>query len=267
VTSQNRLDAHFVSAIAILVEHVGAEGVRADQDGTTVTSMGRGGPEFNMAMVVAPPRDAGATIAWACGLLQDRARASMVQVPQPLYDERVGSALAACGWELSEILPAMIREVPTDVPPAPPGLRIDHVTDQDLLDAHAVATAANFGAPDPLQSLGVFPVSLLADPRVVMLNGFVDDRAEPVATAVSVTIEGVAGVYAITVHPEVRRAGVGAAMTWAAMQAGAERGADLVALQATPMGRPVYARMGFRPVRDYRRYTSPPEHAGHDQVM
>ena len=264
---ENRLDAHFVSAIAVLVEHVGSEGVHAERDGIVVTSMGRGGEEFNTAMVIGSMRDPDASVTWACGALQGRGRSSMVQVPEALYDDRLGAALRACNLELAEVIPGMVRGVSTEVPPLPTGLRIERVTDQLRLDSYSLTTAANFGAPDPRTSIGMFPASLIDDPRVAMLNGYLNDLPEPVATAVSVMTDGVAGVYSITAHPDVRRRGIGAAMTWAAMQAGSLRGADLVALQATVMGRPVYAGMGFRAVREYRRFTrGAPDPSGADVV-
>lgn len=258
---ENRLDAHFVSAIAVLVEHVGSEGIHAGRDGIVVTAMGRGGQEFNTAMVIGSTRDPDASIAWACETLEGRGDSSMVQVPDALYDERLGAALRACNLELAEVMPGMVREVSTEAPPLPTGLRIEQVTDQDRLDSYALTTAANFGAPDPRRSLGKFPASLIDDPRVAMMNGYLDDLAEPVATAVSVMTEGVAGVYSITARQDVRRRGIGAAMTWAAMQAGARKGADVAALQATVMGQSLYTGMGFRAVREYLRFTRGTPHA------
>ena len=42
-------------------------------------------------------------------------------------------------------------------------------------------------------------------------------------------------------------------MTWAAVAAGAGRGAAHVVLHASAMGLPVYERMGFETVRPYHR--------------
>lgn len=255
VKLENRLDAHFVSAIAVLVEHVGSEGVHAERDGIVVTAMGRGGDEFNMGTVTGPMRAPDESLTWACETLERSGRPWMLQVPEALHDDGLQATLRTSDLELAQVLPGMIREVPAEVPSLPTGLRIEQVEDQALLDAHSLTTAANFGAPDPRASLGMFPASLMDDPRVVMLNGYLDDRPEPVATAVSVMNDGLAGVYSITAHPDVRRRGIGAAMTWAAIQAGARKGADLAVLQATPLGRPVYEGMGFRAVREYLRFT------------
>lgn len=212
-------------------------------------------------------RDPDASIAWAWEELEGKGRSSMVQVPEPLYDERLGAAFRACNLELAEVIPGMVREVSVEVPPLPAGLRIEQVIDQERLDSYSLTAAANFGAPDPRGAIGMFPASLIDDPRVAMLNGCLVGLPEPVATAVSVVIDGVAGVYSITVREDVRRRGIGAAMTWAAMQVGARKGADLAALQATALGRPVYTGMGFRAVRDYLRFTRGAPLGAGDEVV
>lgn len=51
--------------------------------------------------------------------------------------------------------------------------------------------------------------------------------------------------------------GIGAAMTAAALRAGQERGRRIGTLQASSMGRPVYLRMGFQVVAQYRKFTLP----------
>lgn len=43
-------------------------------------------------------------------------------------------------------------------------------------------------------------------------------------------------------------------MTWAAVAAAAQRGLAAVVLQASPMGLPVYERMGFAQIRTHHRY-------------
>jgi predicted N-acetyltransferase YhbS len=52
-----------------------------------------------------------------------------------------------------------------------------------------------------------------------------------------------------------RRRGSGEAMTWAAANAGARAGCTAAVLQASELGAPVYERMGFRTVTQYRAYT------------
>jgi predicted acetyltransferase len=89
---------------------------------------------------------------------------------------------------------------------------------------------------------------------VTLLNGYVDGAGTPAATAVCVVAEGLAGIYAVTVQEHARRRGAGTAMTWAAVAAAARAGVQRAVLQASPMGEPVYRRMGFEMVRPYHRY-------------
>jgi predicted GNAT family acetyltransferase len=74
--------------------------------------------------------------------------------------------------------------------------------------------------------------------------------ARPVATALSVRTGDVVGIYSVATLPEARGHGYGTALTWMTL-ADAEPGVRAAVLQASPMGRPVYERMGFRLVREF----------------
>ena len=56
---------------------------------------------------------------------------------------------------------------------------------------------------------------------------------------------GVAGVYFVMTDPEMRRRGIGAAITHAALRDAAAV-AEYAVLGSSPPGRPVYERLGFR---------------------
>lgn len=77
-------------------------------------------------------------------------------------------------------------------------------------------------------------------------------RGEPVATATLAASHGVAGIVYVGTVPEARGRGFGRSAVWAAIQAGRAQGARVAGLWATPLGRPMYERMGFRPVTQYR---------------
>jgi GNAT superfamily N-acetyltransferase len=72
---------------------------------------------------------------------------------------------------------------------------------------------------------------------------------------------GVGGVYLVATAAAHRRKGIGAALTVAAVDHARRLGLRLVTLQASPMGLPVYLKMGFRQVAAYEIVTLPP-HAG-----
>jgi predicted acetyltransferase len=65
---------------------------------------------------------------------------------------------------------------------------------------------------------------------------------------------GVAGIYTVATPEGYRRRGIGAAMTGAVMRAARERGLRVATLQASTAGEPLYLRMGFQRVAEYRLF-------------
>ena len=82
---------------------------------------------------------------------------------------------------------------------------------------------------------------------------------EPVATAALSLAGGVAGIFAVTTIEAARRKGIGAAVTMAPLLDARDRGYCVGVLQASEMGYPVYARMGFTEQFRYRNFIWHPE--------
>lgn len=72
-------------------------------------------------------------------------------------------------------------------------------------------------------------------------------NGEPAATAMVLLTGGMGGIYWVGTRPQFARRGLGTLCTAAVAQAAFELGKPMVGLHATPMGRPVYERMGFEP--------------------
>jgi predicted acetyltransferase len=70
----------------------------------------------------------------------------------------------------------------------------------------------------------------------------------------------VAGVYFVCTTPSARRAGIGTAITAAAMHEGREMGCTTAVLGSSPMGYGVYRRLGFEEVFRYRLLESGASH-------
>jgi GNAT superfamily N-acetyltransferase len=79
---------------------------------------------------------------------------------------------------------------------------------------------------------------------VVHLLGLVGDQ--PVASATLMRFGEPASIWGVATVPEMRGRGIGRAMTLEACRLAHRLGHQTVSLYATPMGLPVYARLGFR---------------------
>ena len=65
------------------------------------------------------------------------------------------------------------------------------------------------------------------------------------------------GVNNIATIESARRQGLGAAMTERVAADGLADGCEVAILQSSPMGRPVYERLGYRTVVDYDQWIEP----------
>jgi hypothetical protein len=79
---------------------------------------------------------------------------------------------------------------------------------------------------------------------------YLDDA--PVAAAQTVLSHGIAGVYWVGTVERARGSGLGEAVTRAVTNRAFDRGALVNTLQASPMGAPIYRRMGYETLYDYR---------------
>lgn len=79
----------------------------------------------------------------------------------------------------------------------------------------------------------------------------------PVATSVSYVSGNVAGIFGVSTIPRARGRGYGEAMTWSAMDDGLAKKCRFFSLQASPMGFPIYHRMGFRHIFDIEEWEVP----------
>jgi ribosomal protein S18 acetylase RimI-like enzyme len=78
-----------------------------------------------------------------------------------------------------------------------------------------------------------------------------------VASSALIVIDGVAGVHYVGTLASHRRRGFGEAMTRHAVDEGAQAGCRSATLQASEMGQPIYERMGFRVVTQYKTFVRP----------
>jgi GNAT superfamily N-acetyltransferase len=145
--------------------------------------------------------------------------------------------------------------------PLPDGVTIERVRDAETLAHWVRASFEGFGMPPSgaEAELAAFARDDLGDTAaahyyLARLDG------EPVATSALTPAAGVAGVFAVATLEAARGRGIGTAITLAPLLDARSRGYCVGVLQASEMGYPVYARMGFSEQFRYRVYCWRPEH-------
>ncbi len=197
-------------------------------------------PITNRAVVLAPDADS-ALVAGFMRETFDRRSAGVIGLLDP-WDS---VALTDNGWTESwtVILPEMVYLPTPSPPPVVHDIRL--VADDDTLSQFDDLTRRGFDFV-PWDDTTILPPSALGS--IVRAYIAYDDGA-PVACAVAHNHSGVTGVYMVATLPEARGRGFGEAVSWAATRAFGDQPATL---QASEMGGPVYARMGYETTRAMR---------------
>ena len=151
-----------------------------------------------------------------------------------------------------EPYPGMVLH-PVPEPPSPAaGVVIEAVSTAGL-DEHLAVRVADGLRADLAERL--FSASFSADPDVEFFTARLDGR--PVGASIAIRSDDVCGIYAVGTLEHARRRGVGTAATWACVAAGTSWGCDIIVLQASDMGLPIYEAMGFRTVVEYSVFRQP----------
>jgi GNAT superfamily N-acetyltransferase len=216
-------------------------------DGVVVCLTGLEDDEQNTALIEREPGDPADALAEAERVFRSHGRSFGIDVERGRHPH-VDAALRAMGLEMVVTRPAMTVRV-QEVEPAqvPEGIEIVRVTEPGRL-AELVEVEIGAFETDRAVAEGLLAPSQLSLPNVRLYAATADGRA--VAQAVTNTQSGAVGVFGVATLPEYRRRGIGTAITAFAID-DVRNQADLAWLQSTEMGRPLYERMGFRPVADW----------------
>lgn len=145
------------------------------------------------------------------------------------------------------------RRLPDAEPPR--GVTLSRVRDAEdlraVLQVSQEAWAPVGLPPAETAALLARPERLLA-PNLAWVVARLEGR--PAATAMVLCSHGVAGVYWVGTTPDARRRGLAELVTRAVGNIGLDAGMRVAALQASPMGHPVYLRMGYEAVSFTRWY-------------
>lgn len=157
--------------------------------------------------------------------------------------------LADRGYRVVVERPGLILREDDPVPEVPVAVEVRVATAADRSAVVGVQSDA-FGLTRRMAST-MLPEAAFTDPGVEILVACGTRGAVigSVAAHVDGEVAGIVGAGVLTRH---RHRGVGTALTVAALESSARRGARSVWLQATPEGLPVYRRVGFRDVGSCR---------------
>ena len=162
--------------------------------------------------------------------------------------EQSDSILSMAGYPLSVPVTGMTAEHFPITHACPASLRIERVSDFRILtelNCHAYGV--------PLEAAAHSTLSEQFAQNAFIYLGYEADR--PVCTAAVIVHEDVLYLALVATDANARRKGYGEAIVRHALQKAHEStGLTKSALHATAMGKPVYERIGFRPVADFRWY-------------
>ena len=176
---------------------------------------------------------------------------------RPGYPEALGSELADRGLVVTADIPFMVLTdlAAAEAPHGTTAIRsVDTFAD---LDSALRLIEEGFGMPPELTRAALPVRALLASGCTTWVVGA---GGEDVSTALGVLDADQLGIYNVATPERHRGAGHGAAVTARAVTDGFARGATTAYLQATPIGRPVYERLGFATVELWRQWM-PAEYA------
>lgn len=174
---------------------------------------------------------------------------AMQLAPEPSEDER---ALArSLGLTREGKLPTMTFDLRGRVPDGPSSSVVRRVLPADAVPFGETIAAA-FGST-PSETVQFSSAEVLSAPEVTAF-WILDAASQPVSVGMSVSVSAThTGLYAIGTVESGRRQGHGFAITSALLKDARRRNSRIAYLQASPLGRPVYERVGFH-VSEYLTY-------------
>lgn len=172
-------------------------------------------------------------------------------------DRDLAAAAEAAGFQAVYEMPEMLLGAPLPAEPLPAETELRRLRDPDQApDFWKVAKAAyaTNGFPPEVFAGYTRHEAMLAE-DVAVFVAYVD--GEPAGIAMTIVNNRVAGIYWVGSLERARGKGLGRAVTVAATNAGFELGGEIASLQASPLGRPIYAKLGYETAFDYRLLISP----------
>jgi predicted GNAT family acetyltransferase len=215
-------------------------------DGVVVCLSNLPARDQQAALVLREPRDARRALAGAEAIFREHGQAFGLLVARGRH-ESVDRTVHEHGLTTVMTEPAMVaRAADVASPSVPANVEIVRVTDAEHLARLVDVEVRSFGS-EPAVAKRLLGAGQLALPAVRCYAAMLDGR--PVAQAYTHTVNGASSVWGVATVPELRGRGIGTAITAFAIRDAPD--ADIAWLMATPEGRSVYERMGFRKIADW----------------
>ena len=142
-------------------------------------------------------------------------------------------------------------------PLTPEGYTVERMTESADLSQWVASYAPSMGIASAELSSLTAAEKTRCDPPGALTRFAARQDDMIVAVSELFLSDDVAGVYLVATDARHRRRGLGAAVTAAALEHGRATGARIATLQASPMGLPLYRRLGFVVVAEYRIFAFP----------
>lgn len=158
-----------------------------------------------------------------------------------------GLAVGRLPWMLMDMDDFQDLAYPDD------GFHIEFVANEDMLGLWRDASAQGF----QMDSAQVFYDAYVRqgfdpDGDVLQYIGYVDEQ--PVTSATLLIAGGIPGLYDISTPPDFRGKGYGTAITHHMLKIAKERGYPYSCVMPSPLGRPIYKKLGFVVSMDMPEY-------------
>src|SRR5438093_1908381 len=174
-------------------------------------------------------------------------------------DEAVERGLVGLGFHAIHREPGMVfLPGAASGRPCPSEVAIRAVSDDAEREDYARLVVRAFGVygnPETSIREHFATMASVRGPTTQAYLAYASGRA--VAGAILYLAHGVGGIGWVGTLPEEFGKGYGRAVTWAVIEEGLARGVRFLNLQASPMGEPMYRRMGFVTPTHYRWYLAP----------
>jgi ribosomal protein S18 acetylase RimI-like enzyme len=168
--------------------------------------------------------------------------------------------LEARGLVEAEVCPGMIA--PIDGVPSPDDSRRDLGVERLGIDARddffeLVAWRYSLPAAAAATLLSIMRARHFGEPECPTQAWVVRRQGHVVSKVILHLTGDVAGIYGVATRPEARGEGLAEHLTATALAFARRHGARLAILHSTPRAQPLYERLGFTAVADFRLFSTP----------